>query len=224
MSQIRKYLAATALGAFAFSFGFGNAAVDISTLTTQPFAFAQQLSLEQRIAEQEKTIRQAKEPSDEAYLGLSSLYLMSEEFEKAREAAEKAIKINPMNIGARLNLGSYLLRTQQVDAAIRILEEALTLSDKELAISNGIHNNLAALYGSTGNFEKVIGHADAVLKRAPFDGYANYNMGNALYRQGRYDEAARHFVVSMEYYNLFNASLSMLNIIQKIKRVTPTKP
>ena len=83
----------------------------------------------------------AKYPSNEiAWTTLANAYLSTGQMDKAKTAAETAIKIEPENLQAHNSLGLYYLRTNQIDQGVKVFEKTLAFEPK---------NSLAYYYLAT---------------------------------------------------------------------------
>ncbi len=94
----------------------------------------------------------------EAWVRKGAALAEAGEKEAAREAFEKALRLDPQHPRAIVNLGNLALEAGRVEEAIERYQEALKL-DPELADA---HHNLAAAYKKKGDLDRMVRH----LKRA----------------------------------------------------------
>lgn len=130
-----------------------------------------------------------------AWAGLSRNYnnlttfdmLPSEEgYRMAREAAKKALAINPENAWANANLG-YTAMTFNIDlvSAARYMERALELEPA----NTDIIRSAATLAKTLGRLDEAIALGEYVVARDPINPVGHVNLGLSYLLAGRLDEA-----------------------------------
>ncbi|MEZ0369614.1 MAG: tetratricopeptide repeat protein, partial [Candidatus Sericytochromatia bacterium] len=74
------------------------------------------------------------EPQPHYYNNLGNLYSEQQEFEKAKEAYQAALRLNPAFAGACSNLGNMYSRLGQAEQAIFHFQKALRLDPKQVEV------------------------------------------------------------------------------------------
>ena len=95
-------------------------------------------------------------------LNLGNKYLLEENYEQAIIAFDKAIKIEPKSVDARLGLAKAYVAVDRTDDAVAVLEEAIEIDPKrpEPYIS------LAEIYIARGELDKAIQILEAGMKNS----------------------------------------------------------
>jgi tetratricopeptide (TPR) repeat protein len=121
-----------------------------------------------------------------AVLGVFSMRAPREVFPKAREAAEKALAIDPDLAAAHAALGHIMVQyDQDWDGAAREYARAKQL-DPSLAL---IYHRRSILYAVQGNTERALAELDRARELEPLWLSPRQFAGHALYYARRYDEA-----------------------------------
>ena len=104
----------------------------------------------------------------------------------AREAAEKALAIDPDYAAAHATLGSIAMYAESdLAGAARHYQRALALDPTDVSVVS----NAASFLQSLGRPEEALPLFEAVVRRDPVDVSALYTLGNAQRTTGRYDAA-----------------------------------
>lgn len=104
-------------------------------------------------------------------LGLAYLHL--NQLEKAVEAFQKTLAINPQNTNAYLLLGKTYNRLSKPDLAKDALEKALFFKKLGLDV---IYQNLGNTYKSKKEFAKAIGYYKKALEINPYNFHSQYQL------------------------------------------------
>ena len=123
-----------------------------------------------------------------AYINLGILLLERPQprLEDARAYLEQAVRLEPANAGAHVNLGAALQKMGRLDEATSVYREALRLRPDDA----GTHNNLGATLEQLGRVDQAAAEYRESLRRAPEAAATHSNLGRALLAMGRPDEAA----------------------------------
>ena len=111
---------------------------------------------------------------------------------EAREAAERAVAIDPQEPLAHFSLGRLHIFTGAVDMAIREMQTAVNCNPNSARAHYGL--GFACHYGG-GQLDQALSHYDAALRLSPRDPMRWLFLtlkGEALRTDGRYDEAISH--------------------------------
>lgn len=153
-----------------------------------------------------------KKPKNLAILNkLAKLYLLNKNHEKAITLMEQLRVLSPNNIKRLCQLGAAYLDTNQAKAA----EEAFGSANRMDQDNPEARDGMGKALFSQGKFSKAVGFLRETEKAAEMSSYFN-NLGIALVRQKRYQEAARLYINALnmlpshekEYLLLFNIGLS----------------
>lgn len=101
---------------------------------------------------------------------------------------------NPGCWMAHSNLGSFLLKTGNVDEAIAHFEKVLEIWPNHA----GGHNNLGNALMQKGSTDAAMVEFQKALEISPDDADAHNNIGGALLQEGALDEAIAHFEKALE--------------------------
>jgi tetratricopeptide (TPR) repeat protein len=118
------------------------------------------------------------------------------ENEQAVKAFQQILKQNPLNASAHLNLATSYSRLNQFDDAIKELQAAVATAARagpaleHVTIAAG--EMLGAIWVQKNEYSKARAQYMDLLKIAPGDYEAHYNLGWLASRDGRLDEAVRH--------------------------------
>jgi tetratricopeptide (TPR) repeat protein len=127
-----------------------------------------------------------------------------------RAAYADFIQRHPNHTGARVAFGSFLSEQHDEDAAQEQLEKAVSLNTKDPAA----HNNLANLYGHTGQAKKAFAHYAKAIELNPKEPIYYHNFGTTVYlfRQD-----------AMEFYGISDQEVydKALGLYQKAMELNP---
>jgi Flp pilus assembly protein TadD len=107
---------------------------------------------------------------------------------------EKALAIDPANVGALANRGRMLVETGRAAEGLASLDKALQLEPKNVEARINRGNALVRL----DRHGEAIAEYDSALAIVPQHPGAHYNRGNALFSQGRAADAVQAFQKSLE--------------------------
>jgi TolB-like protein/cytochrome c-type biogenesis protein CcmH/NrfG len=140
-----------------------------------------------------------------AYAGLSSAYILSPFYAgadrlstspKAKEAALKALRLDPNLAEAHLALGKVLFFSEiDLVGAMREYKRAIELKPNDAGAHHWYGNDaLAAL----GQFDEAIAEGRRSVELDPLSVVINADLGQTLYYAHRYDESARQLRKTLE--------------------------
>jgi tetratricopeptide (TPR) repeat protein len=114
-------------------------------------------------------------------------YYLLGEYSKSVEELEKAVHIDPNRVSFLYNLGNSYAESDEFSSAILQYLKVLEIDPGHMPSLN----NLADAYEHTGNSEKSFELFSYIVKIAPTDEYALFNLGNFLLRNNRHIEAVK---------------------------------
>lgn len=130
--------------------------------------------------------------------------------EEARVYLEEAVRLDPSNGIAIVNLGQAYLRLNQPDKAEAMLRRGLELIPDRLPV----RNNLAVALMLQGKAEESERELREILQKNPRFTEARNNLSLALYRQKKYDEAEKQARQALgEAPQLVDASVTLAEIL-----------
>ena len=139
-----------------------------------------------------------------AYAGLSESYVLlpyytptglKDSLPKAKEAADKALQLDPNLAEGHRALGKYLTFTMDFAGAIREFQRAIELNPNDATAHHWYGNGpLVAL----GRFETAIREARRSVELDPLSPVINADFGNTLYYARRYPNAIAQFRKTIE--------------------------
>lgn len=145
-----------------------------------------------RVRLQQQIVHKAERSGDEAAAARARTALQQLQVGEARRRVER----NPADLAARFDLGSGLLATGDIDAAIAELQQAVKDPRKKhealFALGRAFQQkNLPEL--ALGQFDKAAQGAGGVLAKESL-----YEMGSICHALGKRDDALRHFTRILE--------------------------
>jgi TolB-like protein/cytochrome c-type biogenesis protein CcmH/NrfG len=140
-----------------------------------------------------------------AYAGLAKSYILlpfftgadrHEASSKAKEAALKALRLDPKLADAHLALGKLLFFSEiDLAGATREYKRAIELQPNDATAHHWFGNDtLAAL----GRFEEAIAEGKRAIELDPLSPVINADLGTTFYYAGRYDESAKQLRKTLE--------------------------
>ena len=130
---------------------------------------------------------------------IGNCFLQLDEFEKAVEHHQEALKINPNNHEAMVNLGATYRQMDRLDDAERMYTQAAALAPDYPEL----HASLGALYLFRGKPELAEVSLRRAIELSPSLAVAHANLSLVLANLGRFDEADTelHRAVELGYQN-----------------------
>jgi TolB-like protein/Flp pilus assembly protein TadD len=140
-----------------------------------------------------------------AYAGLANAYVIlpfwtnanrRDATAKAKDAALKALQLDPNLADAHLALGKVLFFGEiDIPGATREYERAIELKPNEAAAHHWYGNDALA---AVGRFEEAIAEGKRAVALDPLSSVMNIDLGETLYYARRYDEAIRQMRKGLE--------------------------
>lgn len=119
-------------------------------------------------------------------LGILSMDRPQPSLDEARLYLEEAVRLEPANAEAQVNLGAALQKIGRLDEAVNVYREALRLKPDDA----GAHNNLGATLEQLGHVDQAVTEYRESLRLAPESSATHANLGRALLTMNRPEEAA----------------------------------
>ena len=119
-------------------------------------------------------------------LGIRLLERPQPSIDEARTHFETAVRLEPANADAQVNLGAVLQKMGRLEEAADVYRDALRLRPD----AAGARNNLGATLEQLGRVEEAAAEYRESLRLAPDSSATHSNLGRALLAMGRADEAA----------------------------------
>ena len=159
----------------------------------------------------------------QSWNSLGLLYEQEGKLDQAREAYEKAIRLDPGYADGHNNLGAMHLKAGEIDKAVRSFrkahesdvqapqplvnlgnaylqvkrfQDAVSAFGKALQVgpdSAEIHHNLGYAFLESGRLDDALASFDSALRLRPRYASAQNNKGTVFLRKGRFEEAGRAF-------------------------------
>ena len=123
------------------------------------------------------------------------LLIKKGKLQDARDALEKAVKINPKFTDAQLNLGNIFQKLGQLNLAVNCYLKVLKIDPYRAEV----HNNLAITFRELKDQKKAINHCKKAIQSNPKLSIA-YNTLGVLYRElGKKQKAINNFKKAVKY-------------------------
>ena len=127
-----------------------------------------------------------------------------QDYDKAIECYENAIRLNPKDADAYNNMGNAYNNKQDYDKAIEYYEKAIELNPKDA----DAYYNMGNAYNNKQDYDKAIEYYEKAIKLNPKDAKAYYNMGYVYDDKQNYDKAIECYKKAIElnpeYANAYN--------------------
>jgi len=140
----------------------------------------------------EKAMKENNTP--DYWIVLGNVYFGMEEYDKAEECYNEALRIDPMNEEAWNNKGFLYFTQSKFDMALNCYEKAIEINPSY----RQAWYNKGYTYHAMGNLSKAIYNYWMALRIDSQDEVAWNNMGNALYNLGKYMESIPYFMKSVK--------------------------
>src|SRR5881398_477922 len=156
-----------------------------------------------------------------AYAGLSSAYIILpfwagvdrlDAYSKAKDAALKALRLDPNLAEAHLALGKVLFFSEiDLPGALREYQRAIELQPNDATAHHWLGNDaLSAL----GRFEEAIAQGKRAVELDPLSPVINTDLGTTFYYAHRYEESAKQLRKTLEidptfFYAHFNLGIAL---------------
>jgi tetratricopeptide (TPR) repeat protein len=120
--------------------------------------------------------------------------LLARRLEREVQPYRQALRVNPKDFDARLQIGTIYARNGIDDVALKEFEAILAANPKHASA----HNNRGNLYFSRGDYERALDSYRAAENADPADGGIRMNAALAYYRLGKLAEARGKFSEATE--------------------------
>ena len=121
------------------------------------------------------------------------LAFSAKRYSEAAEAFERAIKANPEDADARVNLAAALGQLHNYKEAINQLREAIRLAPEDVTA----HFNLGSLLANSGDYREAITHFRFVVEKNPEDIQAHLALANGFLKEKQFENAIRHYKATL---------------------------
>ncbi|MCK4276995.1 MAG: tetratricopeptide repeat protein, partial [Phycisphaerae bacterium] len=135
-----------------------------------------------------------------AHYNLANHYTRQEKHEKAIDSYKTAIRLQADHAEAHCGLASVFRKLARHEQAIRHYK--LAIKHREMLWIPGnlakTYSSLAIVYGQLKRLDEAADCYRRAIETQPNYANAQYNLGNILYKLGRYDEAIRYYEMAIE--------------------------
>ena len=130
----------------------------------------------------------------EDFINLGKKYFLEKNYEKAKEAYEKAIELDPKDARAYNNLANVYYEEKDYEKAKEAYEKAIEL-DPNFA---GAYNNLGILYYKEKDYEKAKEAYEKAIELDPNFAIAYFNLANVYDEEKDYEKAKEAYEKAIE--------------------------
>jgi len=148
------------------------------------------------------------------YFTLGNDYTKKKEYDKAIEAYQKAIEINPNNAWAYNNMGLCFYHKKEYDKAIEAYQKAIEL-DPNYARA---YNNMGLCFYHKKEYDKAIEAYQKAIELDPNYAKAYNNMGLCFYHKKEYDKAIKAYQKAIELVPNYARAYRHMGIINAYKK------
>lgn len=151
----------------------------------------------------------------EAYFTAGSIRWRQGSSPEAEEYLREAVKLDPSNGGAQLNLGLFLYGKGNIPEGLANMQQAAEHSPDNAQVQM----RLARVMEAMGQTERAIEYWTRAMQLRPGDGDIRFILGNHLFAVGRYEEAAAQLKRAVEIRDSdANAHLAYGETLLRLKR------
>jgi len=136
-----------------------------------------------------------------------------DDYSKAIKCLNEAIKLDPNDIDAYMNLGQIYLALNEYDKAIEYLEKITRINPKFIHA----YFTLGEIYMDRDNYSKAIESFENVIRVHPSRAEAFSYLGDIYYKQGNYEKAIFNYEKSIRMDPTYTAAYSNLGECYKAK-------
>jgi tetratricopeptide (TPR) repeat protein len=149
-----------------------------------------------KFAEAETEYKQAValDPSSDAVIGLSNLYMRGRRFPEAAEYLRKLIAAHPERADAHIQLGQILADEGKNDEAIAELQTGVKLAPADFAAQR----NLADLYLTIKKNDQAEAIYRVLVAAKPDDADLHHELGKSLLEQKKFSDAEKEFMTAVK--------------------------
>lgn len=122
----------------------------------------------------------------EAYFTAGSIRWKQRSLKEAEDDLRQAVKLDPTNGGAQLNLGLLLYSEGNIPEGLLYMQQAAENSPDNAQVQM----RLARVMEALGKTDRAIDYWSRAMELRPDDGDIRFILGNHLFAVGRYEEAA----------------------------------
>jgi tetratricopeptide (TPR) repeat protein len=189
---------------------------------TVQLLYAKGLMAAKRDAEAADTaLRAARSPlatkkiAAEAYFTAGSIRWRQRSAKEAEEYLREAVKLDPTNGGAQLNLGLFLYSGGNIPEGLLFMQQAADTSPQNAQVQM----RLARVMEAMGKTDRAIDYWTRAMVLRPDDGDIRFILGNHLFAVGNYQEAAVQLARAIEIRESdANAHLAYGEALLRLKR------
>lgn len=142
-------------------------------------------------------------------------YAQNKQFQKAVDAYQEALKINPKHLNTYLEFASLLKFLNKPKEVLQVYLMAI----KQFPKDYNLHNNIGMAFESLGQNKQAIEAYKNAIKLNPKFAKAVNNLAVVLYNQKRYEESSQMFSLALEidpkYYEVYSNLGAALNKAKK---------
>ncbi len=154
-----------------------------------------------RQVEKFEDILKVKPEDLEIQLKLAKTWMTLERYGDAMKPLKAILNLDPQHPSALFNIAECYIHIGRDEEAVESLTEARKLNPESQAIVRLLaqaHTNLCITYGKMKRFEDSVAEFRKAIELNPRFGPAHLAMGLTRFQQGRYDEAIKMFLKTIE--------------------------
>ena len=145
----------------------------------------------------------------QVHIELGGIYMQQKKYREAEEEFREAVKLDPLSIPARLNLGQALAGEKKHAESLEVFTELSKIAPQNL----GIQIKMAQIMAEQKNFDKAKEILDQILQSKPGWDQVRFQLGRILREQGKTEEAEKEFLQIRKGQSTFLNSRIMLAIM-----------
>jgi Tfp pilus assembly protein PilF len=130
----------------------------------------------------------------DVHYGLATVYFQLRELTSAAHHFREAVRLDPMRVGALINLGAVLNLLQEYGEAVTVLLKAIKLDPQRTEA----FYNLGLVYKRNGQPELAIQAYREALRHNPRMPDAHLNLGNLMMEREHYRQALEHYKQALQ--------------------------
>jgi tetratricopeptide (TPR) repeat protein len=136
-----------------------------------------------------KLLSKDVDSASQVHSELGAVYHLQKNYQEAEKHFKEAIRFDPQNMNARLNLGQALAVQEKFEESYQVFEELSKLAPSNMSF----RIRMALILAAQKQFDKARELLDKILQDKPGLDQVRFHLGRVLREQGKVEEAEKEF-------------------------------
>jgi len=163
------------------------------------FFQARILSLNNKVDEAIEILKNAVSKKEgrsaEMFIWLAALYQQKQQIDLSQKTFSQALSFYPEDISLLYEYGLFLDNSKRIDEAMTIMQKVIKLKPDHAAALNYVGYTWT---DKNIHLDKALGYITKAVSMKPDNGYIRDSLGWIYFRLGRYEEAVKELLLSLE--------------------------